>query len=218
MKQYCSESGVHTKISSGSRGTRASIFIVAISVMGAVLSACSSNPTLTVDPEGWTYEAKAISLEIRATADLNSVAERPHALALAIYQLSDTNTFTGLTTTKEGTVELLNKGKIDLTVVQYTRIIVQPGEKKTLSLDRAQTAKFIGVVAGYQELNPALDVRVFPIPMVPNKRGIVDKLLVSTSLIADEAKATPGKLFLSVELEGQGTRRMKDVTKERLED
>ncbi len=103
--------------------------LIVILLMALVLaSGCSSSPTLTVDPEDWTYESKAISIDVRATADLNSVSERPHALALAIFQLNDTNTFTGLTTTREGTVELLGKGKIDSTVAQFTRVIIQPGE------------------------------------------------------------------------------------------
>lgn len=183
-----------------------------------MLGGCSTNPTLTVAPEDWTYESKAISISVRATADLNSVSGRPHALALALYQLSDTNTFTGMTTTREGTIELLNKGKIDSTVVQFTRVIIQPGETKKIEIDRAQTAQHLGVVAGYNSLNPALDVRLFSIPMVPSDRGLVDKMLASTSLIADEAKAKPGKLYLSVELEGQGTRSMKDVTAKYVED
>ena len=200
-----------------SRRLKYQLVIITLTIV-FVLTGCSSTPTLTVDPEDWTYESKAISIDVRATADLNSLSERPHALALAIFQLNDTNTFTGLTTTREGTIELLSKEKIDSTVAQFTRVIIQPGEKKLLTLDRAQTAQYVGVVAGYHSLNPALDVRLFPIPMVPSDRGIVDKVLVAASLIADEAKAKPGKLYLNIELEGQGTRKMKDVSEEKYND
>lgn len=185
-----------------------------IAVTTSFMCGCASNTKLTVDPESWKYESKSISISVRATADLNAVSERPHALALSVFQLSDTNTFTGLATTREGAIELLNKGKIDSTVAQYTRIIIQPGEKKLITLDRAQTAKYIGIISGYHQLDPSLDVKVFEIPVVPSKRGLVDKMLVATTLIADEAKAIPGKIYLNIELDGQATRRMVDVTKE----
>ena len=185
---------------------------IVVTVAIATLSGCSSNPTLTVAQEGWAYENKAIYISVRATADLNEVSERPHALALSVFQLSDTNTFTGLSTTRDGAIELLDKGKIDSTVAQYTRIIIQPGEKKLISLDRAQTAKYVGIIAGYNQLDPSLDVHLFQIPVVPSKRGLVDKALAASTLIADEAKGLPGKLYLNIELDGQTTRRMVDVT------
>lgn len=184
----------------------------------AALTGCSSKPILTVEPDSWVYESKAISISVRATADLNAVSERPHALAISIFQLSDTNTFTGLSTTRDGAIELLDKGKIDSTVAQHTRVVIQPGEKKLITLDRAQTAKYVGIIAGYHQLDPSLDVRVFQIPAIPSKRGLVDKVLVASTLIADEAKALPGKLYLNIELDGQATRRMVDVTKEMSEE
>ncbi len=187
---------------------------VFVAVISTVLSACSTDPMLTVSQDGWTYENKAISISVRSSADLNEVSERPHALSLSVFQLSDTNTFAGLSTTRDGAIELLDKGKIDSTVAQFTRIIIQPGEKKLIKLDRAQTAKYVGIIAGYNQLDPTLDVHLFQIPVVPSKRGLVDKALAASSLIADEAKGLPGKLYLNIELDGQATRRMVDVTKE----
>jgi len=196
------------------KASRIRFKVVLMAAATTLMCGCSSNPKLTVDPQSWTYESKSISISVRATADLNAVSERPHALSLSVFQLSDTNTFTGLATTRDGAIELLNKGKIDSTVAQYTRIIIQPGEKKLITLDRAQTAKYIGIISGYHQLDPSLDVKVFEIPVVPSKRGLVDKMLVASSLIADEAKALPGKIYLNIELDGQATRRMVDVTKE----
>lgn len=164
-------------------------------------SACSSTPTeLSVEEEQWIYEVRAINLVLRATADVNSVSGRPHSIAVGLFQMSDPNTFSGLSVTREGAVELLQKGKIDETIVNYLLITMRPGEHKKVSISRAQTAKYIGVIAGYFKLNPRTDVKIFSIPFRAIKRGIVEKSLAWTSLISDTAKAVPGKLTVIVDL------------------
>ncbi len=177
-------------------------------VMAVLLGACSSNPKLVVAPEDWVFEERAISIEIDAPADLNALNGRPHTLVIGVYQLSDPNTFSGLATTRQGAVELLNKGKIDDTVAHFRRITVQPGETQAVLLSRAQSAQYVGLIMGYYGLQASNDVHLFPIPAKPSQRGVVEKLLVLLKLIADEAKATPDKLMLRVELGRTGTRRV----------
>ena len=173
------------------------------------LAGCSSTPTeLTVDPDGWVYEKRAISLHIKAPVDLNSVSGRPHSLALGVFQLSDPNTFNGLAVTAQGAVELLQKGKIDETVADFTLVNIRPGEQRKVVLNRAQTAQYVGLIAGYYQINPGTDVRVFPVPLRAQKRGLVEKGLAALSLVSDEAKAFPDKLTVYIDLGRTGTKQM----------
>lgn len=170
---------------------------------------CSSTPTeLVVEEQEWIYEVRAINLVIRAAADVNSVSGRPHSIAVGIFQMNDPNTFSGLSVTREGAVELLQKGQIDDTVVNYQLITIRPGEQKKVSISRAQTAKYIGVVAGYFKLNPKTDTKIFQIPLREVKRGIVEDALAFASLISDEAKAIPGKLNVFIDLGRTGSKQM----------
>ena len=186
-----------------------------LSACAVILISCSSTPTeLTVDEDDWIYEKRAITLSIKAPADLNSVSGRPHALAIGVYQLNDPNTFSGLSVTREGAVELLQKGQIDESVANFKLINVRPGEQKKVSLARAQTAQYVGFIVGFYQLNPAKDVKVFSIPLRAQERGIVEKGLASLALISDEAKAFPGKLNVYIDLGRTGTRQMTDDRQE----
>lgn len=175
------------------------------------LTACTSTPTeLTVEPDGWVYEKRAITIAVKAPSDLNSVSGRPHSLAIGIFQLSDPNTFSGLSVTTEGAVELLQKGQIDETVANFSLVKVRPGEQKKITLNRSQTAQYVGVIVGYFNLSPSKDVRVFPIPLRAQKRGLVEKGLAALTLISDEAKASPDKLNIYVDLGRASTKQLTD--------
>ena len=173
-----------------------------------LVTACSSNPELSVEEEKWTYEVRAINLVLRAVADVNSVSGRPHSIVVGLFQMSDPNTFSGLSVTREGSVELLQKGKIDETIVDFRLLTMRPGEQKKVSVSRAEAARYIGVIAGYFKLNPKTDVKIFPIPVREIERGLVEKSLVATSMISDQAKAVPGKLNIIVDLGRIGSRQI----------
>lgn len=178
---------------------------------GVLLAACSSTPTeLTVDPDGWVYEKRAIAVSVKAPADLNTVSGRPHSLAVGVFQLSDPNTFSGLSVTTEGATELLQKGQIDETVASFSLVKVRPGEQKKVTLNRSQTAQYVGVIIGYYNLNPSTDVKVFPIPLRAQDRGLVEKGLAALTLISDEAKAFPDKLNIYIDLGRAGTKQITD--------
>ncbi len=174
-----------------------------------LLTACASKPdTLEVAPEEWKFKDRAIYLEFKAPADLNTYNGRPHALAVGIYQLNDPNTFSGLGATHKGAVELLRKGKIDDTIVHFSRITVQPGERKSIVLNRAETAQYVGMISGYFGLSPTHDVELFPIPVKASKRGLVENGLAAIKLIADKAKANPDDLYLNINLGRDSTKQM----------
>jgi type VI secretion system VasD/TssJ family lipoprotein len=173
-----------------------------------LVTACSTNPELSVEEEKWTYEVRAINLILNAVTDVNSVSGRPHSIVVGLFQMSDPNTFSGLTVTREGSVELLQKGKIDETIVDFRLLTMRPGEQKKVSVSRAEAARFIGIIAGYFKLNPKTDVKIFPIPVREIERGLVEKSLAATSMISDQAGAVPGKLNIIVDLGRIGSRQI----------
>lgn len=177
-----------------------------------LVSCASSEPVdLTIEEEEWVYEIRAINLVARASADLNSVRGRPHSLALGIFQMNDPNTFRGLSVSQTGAVELMQMGQIDESIVNFQQITIRPGEQKKVSINRAQTAKYIGVIAGYFKLNPKTDIQIFPIPLRAIKRGVVEKALAFASLITDESRAIPGKLNVFVDLGRTGSKQIISV-------
>ncbi|MCP4075381.1 MAG: type VI secretion system lipoprotein TssJ [Gammaproteobacteria bacterium] len=186
------------------------IFILILS-SGVISCATSEPPELLIEEDEWVYEIRAINLVARASSDLNSVRGRPHSLALGIFQMNDPNTFRGLSVSQTGAVELLQKGQIDESIVNFQQITIRPGEQKKVSINRAQTAKYIGVIAGYFKLNPKTDVHIFPIPLRPIKRGMVESALAFAALITDESKAIPGKLNVFVDLGRTGSKQIISV-------
>jgi len=181
-----------------------------------LLSGCASKTSLAVAPEDWVFEDRAIHIHLESPSDLNAISGRPHSVALGVFQLSDPNTFLGLAETKEGALQLLNSGRIDDTVSQFTRIIIQPGEEKIATLPRAQSAKYIAIISGYYGLNIELDVKVFDVPVKAAKRGFVDLALSNIGLIADEAKAIPDNIFIDVAMGRKSTKRFSLFEEEEL--
>lgn len=179
-----------------------------------LLAGCASKTTLVVAPEDWAYQERAIHIHASAPTDLNVISGRPHSLAIGIFQLNDPNTFRGLAETKEGSVQLLNKGRIDDTVAQFSRTIMQPGSAKVSILSRAQSAQYIGIISGYYGLNTELDVKIYEIPVKAAKRGFVDIMLSSLGLIADEAKAVPDNIYVDISLGRKSTREFRILDKE----
>jgi type VI secretion system VasD/TssJ family lipoprotein len=170
-----------------------------------LFSACAAPVELTVADDAWTFEKNAIIVKIQAPADLNARNGRPHALSLGIFQLNDPNVFAGLSATHQGSLELLSKGKIDDTVVDFQRVTVQPGERRDMTLSRAKEAQHIGFIVGYYKFNPKQDVYLFPIPIEESKRGIVEKVLSSLGLISNASGAHPVKLNIRFDLGRLGT-------------
>ncbi|HET8905165.1 MAG TPA: type VI secretion system lipoprotein TssJ [Saccharospirillum sp.] len=172
---------------------------------------CAGTPVLEVAAEDWKYEDRAITLQVESASDLNVLSGRPHSLVIGLFQLSDPGTFQGLSATQEGAIQLLNKGRIDATVASFDRIVVQPGQTKTEVFPRAQGAQYVGVVVGYFGLSTELDIRIVEIPVKPARRGAVDLVLANLGLVANEAKAVPDVLYLSISLGRNNTNKVEII-------
>ena len=187
-----------------------------VSFCFVLLNGCATKTSLEVAPDDWVFEDRAIHIHAQSPSDLNAISGRPHSIALGVFQLNDPNTFLGLSETKEGALQLLNTGRIDDTIAQFTRIILQPGEEKIATLPRAQGAKYIALISGYYGLNTELDIKVFDVPVKPAKRGFVDLALSNMGLIADEAKAIPDAIYIDIAMGRKSTKRFNLFEKEEL--
>jgi len=133
----------------------------------------------------WGFGKNAIEISYTADKNLNVYDEKSHTVLMCLYQLSDPNVFNELSKSEDGLRKLLGCSRFDQSVLGFMRIIVQPGENKTLSLDRAEKAKWAGVVAGYYNLSPDMATRLFGIPVVTERKWLLLKEPIPGNLSVD---------------------------------
>ncbi len=119
------------------------------------------------------YEEDAIKIHVKADPQLNLSDGKPHTLLACIYQLKDPNAFNQLAGDQDGLYRLLECSLFDASVVGAKKLIVQPGQNTTFNLDRAQGTAYVGVAAGYYLIERERIVRLYEIPVVIEKKGIV---------------------------------------------
>jgi len=71
--------------------------------------------------------------------------------------------------------ELLLGRRFDEIVVAAASRIVYPGERKKVVLDRAENARWIGIVAGYQKIRPGETDFLERVQVVTQISGIIRK-------------------------------------------
>jgi type VI secretion system VasD/TssJ family lipoprotein len=181
----------------------------------ALLCACASKQELTIAPDAWTFEEQAFVLAVQPANALNVHNGRAHALSVGIFQMADPNPFIALAETRDGALALLSAGRAaDPSILDFKRATLQPGEKNFITLARPEMAQYVGVIFGYYDLEPATAVRLMAYPVVAKPRGFIAKSLIFLQLIADEAEAAPGKLWLRAHLGPQGLQELRPITAE----
>lgn len=133
-----------------------------------VVSSCASQAPL---PPEWQYKKEAIKVRFRADALLNLYNGIPHTLHICVYQLKDPNAFNQHSEDEEGLYKLLECGGFDSSVISHRRLSIQPGQDSTFVVDRAEGARYVGLVAGYYVLGKESMVRLFKVPVVVERRG-----------------------------------------------
>jgi type VI secretion system VasD/TssJ family lipoprotein len=128
----------------------------------SLLFACSSAPLVKQPPE-WSYEKDAIALKFTADRQLNLFQQRAHSLLICLYQLRDPSAFNQLMDEKDGLAKLLDCNRFDPSVSHARRLVLQPNQNLTEQVDRAEGARFVGVVAGYYTLRKTGSIRTYTI-------------------------------------------------------
>ena len=88
--------------------------------------------------------------------------QNAHTLALCVYQLKSPNAFNELAKNQDGLVKLMGCSKIGDTVTSVQRLILQPAELRTVTMDRAEGTQYVGIVAGYYNLTPNKVSKLYP--------------------------------------------------------
>ncbi|MFO8032555.1 MAG: type VI secretion system lipoprotein TssJ [Desulfohalobiaceae bacterium] len=161
----------------------------------------ATKPAPAEDPAKvhWTYEPEVLELKVYSKKDLNSYNDHAHATRLCIYQLRKPSDFKQLAASKSGVKKLLQCKSFASSVVDFEKHYIQPGQDVSLTLDRAENAKHVGLVAGYYDLNPKNVSRLYDIPLHKEKEG---HLWWSKELY------TPGKLTMKVLFDTHGMQRV----------
>ena len=148
--------------------------LFAISLVGAMLLlvACAAKQ---LPPPQWTYEKEAIRLHIRADPKLNLDEGEAHTLLLCTYQLSDPNNFNQLANDQDGVYKLLECSLFGEGAAAAKRLIIQPGQDVNMTLDRAEGARYVAIVAGYYILEKERMIKMVEIPEYIEKKGVIKK-------------------------------------------
>lgn len=123
-----------------------------------------------------TYTQNFITVHFKADSQLNLYDASSHALHLCIFQLSDPNAFNLLSEDEMGIAKLMSCDRAEVVttipgVAIAKRYVMQPGDDREYTLDRAEGAKYVGIVAGYYMLQKRNAVRLYAIPVVEEKKN-----------------------------------------------
>jgi len=113
----------------------------------------------------WKYQKDAIRLHLASDPTLNLFGGIPHTLLLCMYHLRDPNAFNQVMDEKDGLVKLLDCTRFDPSVTYAKKVVIQPRQELNESLDRAEGARYVGIVAGYSQLQKERVTRFYEIPV-----------------------------------------------------
>ncbi len=164
--------------------------IVSGVIAAVLLVACAATPPM---PPNYTYGKDQINIDIDADAHLNQNGGSAHTLLVCVHQLRDPNAFNRLAGDTRGIYQLLECSQFDPSVTNSKRIIVQPDQKVSYSLDRAEGTKYVAIVGGYYNIRKEDVIGLFEIPIVERSLGLFSGTRV----------AEPGMLNIKLDL---GTR------------
>lgn len=119
----------------------------------------------------WTWMPGGLTLNLTASPDLNTYEGYSHNVLLCVYQLDAPAAFNEMAANAGGIRRLLACDRFDKSVVHFERHFVSPGGNVTLRMDRAEGAQFVGMAAGYYDLQPGMVTRTWQIPLKVDQQG-----------------------------------------------
>lgn len=161
-----------------------------VCIVALFFSACGLK---SASPPEWNLQKEGIILNMKAENKLNYSRGKAYTLYLVIYQLINPNQFNLLTEDEEGLTKLLEGKMFDPSVASVKSMVVYPGSDVTHRMDRAEGARYVGVVAGYGTLAKERMVRLFDVPVYVK----IDNILELSR------KLVPGQLEINLALGSQ---------------
>ncbi|WP_426143661.1 type VI secretion system lipoprotein TssJ [Pseudomonas sp. DWP3-1-2] len=149
-----------------------------------LLTACSSQD---LSPEQkalaelkWDYAENAIELTFTADNDLNQYDGQAHNLLVVVAQFDQINAFAAYTGSSQQLSSLLLMNSAPTGLIGLTRLFIEPGQSKQLSLPRLEGAKMVGIAAGYAHLDPARSAKLYQIGVDVTSTGWFSKTWTAT--------------------------------------
>lgn len=121
-------------------------------------------------PVRWDFEKDAITLSLKADMNLNYRKGKAHTMVVCVYQLSEPNSFTQLSGSRDGIYQLLECRPFDESVATVKQYIVNPGQEINSTVNRVDGARFVAVVAGYYSMDKDKIIRLYEIPVEKKRR------------------------------------------------
>jgi type VI secretion system VasD/TssJ family lipoprotein len=158
------------------------IFAAAVLLAGPLLLAGCSSSMLGGSSEKdalkdikWSYGADGVQIAVRADPQLNRSDGQPHTLALTVIQVADPSVFTPYTKDPAKLAQLLLANSAPTGALSLQRFFIAPNAQQTLSLPRAENAKYVGLATGYYHLDPPRDTRLYRIGVDVSSSGFLVK-------------------------------------------
>ncbi len=149
-----------------------------------LLTACSSQD-LTPEQKAltelkWDYTENAIELSFTADNDLNQYDGQAHNLLVVVTQFDQISAFSAYTGSSQQLSSLLLMNSAPTGMIGLTRLFIEPGQTRTLSLPRLEGAKMVGVAVGYAHLDPTRSVKLYQIGVDVTSTGFFSKTWTAT--------------------------------------
>ena len=146
--------------------------VVLLQGCAAANSAMGGNTVKQARAEvAWDGGKDGVLLEITAATDLNLYQNLPHTLLLTVFQMSDSAAFQKLVADPQQMARALETGQAGPAFLQLSRYVVSPGRRTLLALDRVQQGRYVGIVAGYYQLDAEGTARLFEVPLSVDSKG-----------------------------------------------
>ena len=149
--------------------TKTSVVLIWVVGVAVMWFGCASGPQVV--GKDWPFEANGIELKLLADSNLNLYQDAPSTLVVCVYQLTDKGPFISLRKDREGLVKLIACQPFGDSVVDAQRVILHPGETRTLTMDRVKKTQLVGFVAGYLDANAKDSTHLYAIPLLTYKEG-----------------------------------------------
>lgn len=144
----------------------------------------------------WKKKENAIILRVESLKSLNAFDNAPKALQMKVFQLTDPKAFLQAAKSSSGLKHLLVTEHIDPAIVGMERLIILPGVSQSVSLDRQEGARYIGIVLGYATLKQEKIFRLIPIVTMEDgnaaEKPASDSSLLD-SLVSNKSKQPEAK-------------------------
>jgi len=149
-----------------------------------LLTACSSQE-LTPEQKAltelkWDYTENAIELSFTADNDLNQYDGQAHNLLVVVTQFDQISAFSAYTGSSQQLSSLLLMNSAPTGMIGLTRLFVEPGQSKQLSLPRLEGAKMVGIAVGYAHLDPMRSAKLYQIGVDVTSTGFFSKTWTAT--------------------------------------